>query len=209
MSKPKARAGELERQDVILPGVVPKTARKRYTLEETRAQTDAVERMLVLGHTQQRIINQLTQPAPRGLGVSKHRIATILTRVFSRWEEENRASSSKNRQAAELRLLSYIQRCQGRRDPNNPNVWIERPNDSALAKHERLLAEIQGTLAPEEINVNVQITESLAAVFATYTADDLRELSEAAERKHRLAMAYLEEHPEERDMIDVEGAAAE
>lgn len=180
-------------------------APRRYTLEEVRRQLDFVEGLLVLGAMESAIVGQ----AVRTLGIPKYRAKVLIQRIVARWEDENRLHSGANRNAAVRRTLKQIQNCQGRRDPRNPNVWLEKPNHLAIIRYEEHLAKLQGTYAPIEVDVKVANAEVLMAVFSRYSVDDLKRLRERAAAKKLLASKYLEEHPEERATIDVEGRAVE
>jgi len=180
-----------------------------YTAEEVRRQIDFVEGLMTLGASTSAVIAQATKPAggpgTGGLGISKHRTKLLVQRVQARWEEEDRERSTSRRTEAARRILRQIQNCQGRRDPRNPNVWIEKPNHTAIVRYEELLSKLQGTQAPIEIDLNVQHSETLIATFARYSVEHLQALHAKAQAKKRLAAAYLEEHPEAREAIEAEG----
>ena len=74
--------------------------------------------------------------------------------------------------------------------------WIEKPNHSAIVRYENLLADIQGTREPLQVDVNVQVAESLVAVFSSYSLEKLQSMRARALEKKQYAMLYLHEHPE-------------
>ncbi len=172
---------------------------RRWSAEETQRQLAAVEAMMREGFPSSRIIEQLRKPPPTGMGLSRSRCRKLIDRIDARWREEDDSPNrrAKMRSAAERRLLSGIQRAKGREDPNNPGRWLERPNHSAIARYEKLLMDLQGTAAPLEVNVSVEVRESLMLVFSQYTLEDLERMHEQAERRHRLAREYASAHPNE------------
>lgn len=180
--------------------------RRIWTPRQTAEQMAWVEAMLIEGASH----HQIAKQARDAIGVGETRVATLISRVLDRWDVETSKDDGRRhaKQAQIARIHRYIQWAKGRRDPNNPNLWIEKPNHAALAKWEELLSKVQGTQAPIEIDLNIQHTEVMVQVFARYSLDQLTSLHEEAERKHRLAEAYLAEHPEERDVITVEADAA-
>lgn len=185
---------------------------KIWSLAETAQHEDAVEAMLRSFRSGKSIEQQLIQPSPKGLGLSRYRVRLLVQRVQARWTEEDKDRRAEDRRR-QIRLIEQsVQQTMGRQDPNNPGAWLERPNHSARARYLELLSRITGTEAPIEIDVNVEHRDVMVAVFSQYTLEDLEELHESATRKRQLAERYLAEHPEEEReaaTIDVKGEAAE
>jgi hypothetical protein len=183
---------------------------KVFTREEIRKQLEFVEGLFSLsGANAAPVIAAAIKPPPAGLGITATRAARLIARVREAWAESDKANSDAKRQAAERRILRNIQANQGRRDPRNPAVWLEKPDYAAIARFEAILMKIQGTAAPERVEVNVSVSQTLTAVFARYPLERLRELHAAAEAKHKLAQKYLAEHPEARQVIEAEGVRIE
>jgi len=177
----------------------------RWTVDETRKHVEVIEGLMVLGAGSTQIVNQVTRPvAQGGLGIGPSRARSLIARIQDRWEEEDRKASRRRRGEQTRRLMRYIQACQGRRDPQNPTQWLEKPNHQALARYEKQLALIQGTEAPVQVDLQVQHSESLAAVFSRYSLDALKAMRERALERKALAEAYLKEHPERRPKALVE-----
>jgi len=181
-----------------------------YSVEEVRRQLDFIEGLMTLGASTSAILAQASKPVGLagghgGLGITAYRANRVIQRIQARWEEEDRERSKSRRTEASRRILRQIQNCQGRRDPHNPTVWIEKPNHVAIVRYEELLSKLQGTQAPIEIDLNVQHSETLVATFARYSVEHLQALHAKAQAKKRLAAAYLEEHPEAREAIEAEG----
>lgn len=186
--------------------------RKRFTLEEVRRQLDFVEGLMVLGAANGSVVHQASRPPgvggqAGGLGVSKSRARMLIARVIAKWDEEDRARSTSRRHEAAARIMRQIQNCQGKRDPRNPNVWLEKPNHKALIGYERELMKLQGTAAPIEIDINVRHSETMVAVFSRYSLETLQRLHAQARVKKELAAAYLKEHPEAREVVEAEGVS--
>lgn len=207
---------EFKKKEVVDGKLLVKSEfqRSRYTVEEVKRQVDFVEGLMVLGVSSSAIVVQASRPpgatpGTGGLGVSQSRVRVLIERIKVRWEEEDAARSMSRRSEAVRRAMRQIQNCQGRRDPRNPTQWLEKPNHSAILGYERHIAQLQGTYAPIQIDVNVQHVETLAQVFSRYSIDYLRGLHAKARAKERLAKAFLEEHPEARETIEAEGVTLE
>ena len=166
--------------------------RIRYSAAEARRQMEFVEGLLVLGYHTGRI-----QVAARTtLGISTSRTPIPIKRIHARWDGEAMTRSAHARTAACRRIVQQIQNCQGRRDPANPNQWLERPNHLAIVQYEKILSNLQGTNTPVEVSVTVNASEALTRSFARYTVEQLQELHKAATLKRELANRYIQEHPE-------------
>ena len=159
----------------------------RYTLEEARQHRADVEALLPHS-TIHAVLRTLQAKYPT---ITKARIIKLAREVRERWVREDEASGAlqENRAAAIRRIDRYVSLAQGRRDPNNPNVWLERPNHGALARYETLKANLQGTFAPVKVDVEYRVSASIQHVVANLTAEQVagylakqREMRELAER---------------------------
>ncbi len=211
-TKPGELKNEIHHPDRIKNiGVRLPIRRKTWTVEEARRQEEMIEGLMIMGAGRGQIIAQVTRPAvpaspgqPAGLGISKSRAWVLIARIQDRWEDEDRKASRRRRGEQQRRLMRYIEACQGRRDPQNPGQWLEKPNHQALARYEKQLTLIQGTEAPVQVDLQVQHSESLAAVFSRYSLDALKAMRARALQRTALAEAYLKEHPERRPRALVE-----
>lgn len=174
-----------------------------WTVEETKRQEEMIEGLMIMGVSRGQIIAQVMRPVvptspgqPPGLGIGKARAWVIIARIQDRWEDEDRKASRRRRGEQSRRIMRYIQACQGRRDPQNPGQWLEKPNHQALARYEKQLALLQGNEAPIMVDVQVQHTESLAAVFSRYSLETLKAMRERALARKELADRYLRENPD-------------
>jgi hypothetical protein len=195
--KPETVERRLREREIGTPERInnaPPNQRRRWTLEEVRRQMDFIEQLMTLGVNNSQIVAQAMRPHPTGIGLTRARSYTLINRVAAKWEDDDRRSSKRRRGEQVRRIMRYIQSCQGRRDPQNPAVWLEKPNYGALSRFEKQLALIQGTEAP--LQVDVQHSETLAAVFSRYTVDQLKVMKERALERKALAELALREHPE-------------
>lgn len=186
-----------------------------FSGEEVKHQTETIEALMVAGIQHTKIVSSVARPiAPgtNGLGITKTRALKLIGRIDAKWAHEDLERRATWKSTVMRRILGQIQACQGKRgraDPNNPEspiVWIEKPNHSAIIRYENLLADIQGTREPLQVDVNVQVAESLVAVFSNYSLEKLTKLRDRALEKRKLATAYLMEHPEVRaETITVKG----
>lgn len=168
---------------------------RRWTLQEVAQQEDAIESLLRLGVNQVKICRQVKRPPPHGLGLPSYRTRKLVARILVRWEEANVGRREQQRlQQIEI-VKQSVAETMGRRDPQT-GAWIERPNHSARRAYLELLSKLTGTQAPMELNVNVEHRDALVGVFAQYTVEELEGLHRSAEAKHRLAAAYVQEHPD-------------
>jgi hypothetical protein len=160
--------------------------RVRYTLEETRQHTTEIEALLPHSN-----VMAIVRSLRAKYGVSRMRVERIAREIKARWVREDEASGAlrENRASAIRRIDRYVALAQGRRDPNNPNAWIEKPNHGALARYETLKANLQGTFAPLKVDVEYRVSASIQHVVANLTAEQVagylakqREMRELAER---------------------------
>lgn len=172
---------------------------------------EAVEALMRAGMSKLTAQRRLCRPPPHGIGITKYRVAKLYDRIELRWREEDKGKREHERAAQVRRLKQSILETAGERDPADRRKWLVRPQHTARKQYEELLAKVTGTMMPIEVDLHVEHREVMVAVFAQYSLADLEEMHEAAERKHRLAMAYLQEHPDEVDpaAITVHGEAAE
>jgi hypothetical protein len=160
--------------------------RVRYTLEETRQHTLDIEQLLP--HSQ---VSAIVRAMRAKYGVSRMRVERIAREIKDRWVREDEASGAlqENRAAAIRRIDGYLALARGRRDPQNPAAWVEKPNHGALARYETLKANLQGTFAPLKVDVEYRVSASIQHVVANLTAEQVagylakqREMRELAER---------------------------
>lgn len=127
--------------------------------------------------------------AKQELGVGPKRVQVMLERIKEAWKTEDEENRKSAKGATIRRIQRYIQDAQGRKDPNDPKRWLEKPNFAALARFETLLADIQGTREPITIDLNVRIQETVLNVIADLSAEELTELVGEYDETMKLAEA--------------------
>jgi hypothetical protein len=123
------------------------------------------------------------------LGVGPKRVNVILQRIKDAWRTEDDENRKSAKSSTIRRIQRYIQDAQGRRDPADPKKWLEKPNFQALARFEALLADIQGTREPINIDINVRIQETVLNVIADLSPEELTEIVNEYDDTQRLAEA--------------------
>lgn len=141
-----------------------------YSLDEIRKQTATVEQLLQRGISPRTIIEQVS----RQMGLTRYRVQRLLDRVKEKWASEDQHMRAAWKSAAIRRNLNHIREAQGY-DPVT-GQRTGKTNFAAIAKFETLLADIQGTREPLEVNVNMQYTEAMLAVIVQMPDDQLAEV---------------------------------
>lgn len=152
----------------------PDERRVRYVSPEARReQENEIERLLVAGVSQHRI---------EGAMLDRHQMTrtstrAVMARVRRRWAEEERGNRPHYKATAMRRLLGHIAEARVAK------------NFASVAQLERLLAEMQGTREPVEVNLNVEttVTEAALHVIGKLTPEKFRALVEEQKRLRALA----------------------
>lgn len=112
-------------------------------------------------------------------------INALVPHVFKEWADEDTARRPHQKRAAVKRMHSHIAAARAAKNWN------------AVASLERLLAQMQGTLEPIEINVNLDATirESVINVVAMASPERIRDLATHALRMRRAARLPLPAPP--------------
>ena len=161
---------------------VPKRGQK-YTLAEVELQMSVVEQLVLA--TQSR--PAITKAMRERFGVGSLRVLRLVARVQERWKQEDQEARPAYRAAAMRRIERYIAQARGERAPDG--TWRTKPDYPALARFESLLADIQGTRAPVQVDVSVdvRVSASLQAVIASLTPEQCAERLAAARERRALA----------------------
>ena len=103
-------------------------------------------------------------------GMTKQATTRMCGRVLDTWAQDEEAQRPQYKRAAMRRIHGHIAASK------KAGKW------SSVAQFENLLARIQGTLEPLEVNVNLEATvrESVLHVVSSMDADRLHELAERA-----------------------------
>lgn len=145
------------------------------SVEERRKRLDFIEKLLVAGVNTGRIESACREafnpPMP------KTSVAKYIEQVRARWAEEERTNRVHYKAQAMRRLYGHV--AEARKAAN----W------AAVAQLERLLADIQGTKEPVEVQLNVDatVTEAVLHVVATLSPERRRAMIEEQRRLRELA----------------------
>lgn len=144
-----------------------------YDIRDVREQMDAVEQLLVAGIPVSRIEKEAKQRWKLTAGRTKR----LIDRVRQRWAEESRAERPHWKAQAIRRLYGHIAKARGE------GQW------NAVAAFERLLAEMQGTKEPVEIQLNVDATVTEAALHVVSRLTPERRAQIVAEQRRLRELA--------------------
>lgn len=159
----------------------PATAAERRVTyvspEQRRERESEIERLMIAGVSQSRTENAMRDRH----GMSRHAVQSAMRRVRQRWVEEERENRPSYKNTAMRRLLGSIAEARGAK------------NFAAVAQLERLLAEMQGTREPIEMNVNVETTlpEAALQVAAQLTPERFDALVAEQRKLRALAAAKI------------------
>lgn len=149
-----------------------------YDMHDVREQMDAVEQLLVAGIP----VSRIEKEAKQRWGLTAARTKRLIDRVRARWAEESRAERPHWKAQAIRRLYGHIAKARGE------GQW------NAVAAFERLLAEMQGTKEPVEIQLNVDatVTEAALHVVSRLTPEKRAQIVAEQRRLRELAGRVVE-----------------
>lgn len=152
----------------------------------------AIESLLLSTYSQTAIARTMTQR----FGLKKTRVEDLIKRVKARWLAEDVEARPTNKSSQVRRLLGYIANARGERNDDGRG-WKVQPNYQALRAFESLLADVQGTKAPIEINVDVRVGQALREVISNMTPEQLTLRLERARAQRAAAerLELLEQNP--------------
>ncbi len=156
----------------------------RYTLEETAKHTEYVESAFAQGWTAPEII----RAGKKQLGVTVSRMVSVIAKVREKFAREDALARPSWKSEQIRRLMRQLRVAMGEKD--DEGNWILKPNMSAYTKIESILADVQGTREPIEINVDVSYTEAMMTVIGQLTPQQMDGLLERARERKRLAEAF-------------------
>ena len=144
---------------------------------EVIKRNQAASALLAGGASREEIDHQLAIE----FSMTSRAVGVLLTRVVKNWSDEEVERRPHMKRAAVKRMHSHIASARAAK------------NYGAVSSLERLLAQMQGTLEPIEINVNIDATvrESVINVVAMATPARLEQLATAALRMRTAARLPL------------------
>ncbi len=171
------------------------TIHRLYTRDEVLAQENFIESLMVSGLGESVIVRRVRKQETLGIGAK--RTKTIIRRIRERWEREDALRKPLLRAETLRRLQRDAQTARGQYDATT-QTWVLKPNFQAVARFEELIADIAGTRAPIQVNVDasVRVSESALHVITALSPEEThamlaeyRELQALAERAKRLPPA--------------------
>lgn len=183
---------EMERS--VVGPVIANTGGKRrvYTRQEVFNQKRMIEQLMLQGMSATAIhqVSRKRSEENALFGVSIGRIKKICHAIEERWVEEEKEQRPQWKSKQVRRLMDAIQTA--RTGIRRGDEWVIRPNLSALARLEELLARIQGTFAPVEVKVEHYLSTTAQAVIGDLSATEVAEALAAYDETHRLAERFRE-----------------
>jgi hypothetical protein len=117
--------------------------------------------------------------------VTRIRTDLLIKRTWARWAVEDKDAQPHAKSAQARRLSQYLERAKGVQ--NQDGTWLVKPDWKATAMFESLYADVRGTRAPVEINVDARVSQSLQAIMTLMTPEKTQELLQAARQRKELA----------------------
>ena len=141
----------------------------KYSIAETAQHRRVIAELLTRLYHPDRIV----QTMHTSFGLSKQRTMRLIQEEYERWDREGTDVNSvkRKRVAAEQRLAGYLEEC--RKRFFNPSAVVKGSMRDIMLV-EKQLAEIQGTLAPIKVDINVSITANMAAVLANLSPEQIQ-----------------------------------
>lgn len=189
--------------------LLPRPPRNVYTKAETEQQIIFLEELLsnpqVYSDTQRRqLMKQRFQ-----IGMTRYKKVYFL--LQERWKQRDTEQDRDAKRRAQIaRLHKELAWASGRRDPQDPTKWIEKPDFAAIRSFEALLAELEGTREPIKVDIDVRMTTSVVNVMANLSPEQVAELVAEQDERERLANERREQLKllEQGTTIDVTKASA-
>lgn len=176
----------------------------RYSREDVDLQLQFVLDSRADGFDKRAIQRGLRAKYP---GLTRKRVDELWDRVTEIFVERSEKSlvERKEEQLMRLRHMKGIALL-GQRDTANAQAWRHKPNLRTALEIEKLLAEIEGTLAPIQVNVNQALTAAMVTVVARLQGDEADSYLEEALEQKRLAELARSQLPALVQMTDPAGS---
>jgi len=168
--------------------------KKIWSRKETMAQLQMVQDWRIDGFDKRQVERAMKEKYP---GMTRGRVHVLwarITRVF-----EDRAHKSlverKEEALARLRRAAAVA-WMGEKDPADAKgkTWRHKPSLANVLAFEQLIAKIEGTLAPVQVNVDQTVTLAMIQVVQQLSGDDASDYLAEAMEQGRLAEAARKEH---------------
>lgn len=143
------------------------------SVAERRTRLDFIEKLLIAGIA----IARIESACRDQFSMPKSAVSKCVEQVHARWADEERSNRLHYKTQAMRRLYGHV--AEARKDKN----W------AAVAQLERLLADIQGTKEPLEVQLNVDATISEAVLHVVANLSPERRVALIEEQRRLRALA--------------------
>lgn len=201
-SKPEGLEKSFRGSDPAIKGEERSPNSKVWTRADTREQTDEIDRLLTIGHDDKAIIREMKKRF--GIGVA--RTKRIIKAVFEEWHRADSESRryarakqvkalwgivavTKNGTKKEVPIVKRDPKTKQKVEVGRKLVWDMRPNPSAAVRALELLSRIEGTQAPVQVSVNIEVSDALTGVLANLSSEQVQEALQAYRENAALAEA--------------------
>lgn len=202
MRKPPVNPKREENLTPRKPGepALPGFSGNRYSVEEVREHTEFIERM-ILQHLNE---GQIAKACRERFGFGLFRVKLLQKRIHERWAEEDKDKRKYNKAIA-LREIQEAMRLarhgtkkkvkkrvigpEGKPIVAEVEAWDIRPNLSAFRGLAELKSRIQGTMAPLEVSIEVQVHDALTGILSNMSSDEVQAAINEYDENVRLAEA--------------------
>lgn len=152
-----------------------------WSRTETEEQLQAVEQLL-RSMVSPRDIEQVLRKKFGPVG--RIRTMRLIARTYERWREDDKNAVPHQKAAQSRRIAQYLQQARGVFENGR---WTVKPDWKAVAMFENILADVQGTRAPIEVNVDARVSQSLQAIIASMTPEQMAERLAVVRQRRELA----------------------
>jgi hypothetical protein len=143
------------------------------SLAEKTRRFEFVENLMQTGAPLSMISALAKEPPPKGLGVVRHVVELVVAEVRAAWREREEAQRSNAKLEQRERLRATLAKA------------VAAKSFNAAIGAERLLAELDATLAPRRVEVDATLVQREALVLVVAGLDEA-ELDRIAEEQARL-----------------------
>lgn len=182
----EARVMDAIRQDGLPPPPPEKKPRapaRVWSVEEVEAQLEFV----YLGFRDGFSAHDMWRAGRGRWPWTRSRVDNLIGRIRDRMASAGRDDREVaiDRQRAVDRMFEAVRYAAGEKDKDGH--WVRKPDIKSQVAAERLLADLQGTKAPEKVDVNVRYTHAMLQVMANLEGERGQKLFEMALEQKRLA----------------------
>lgn len=163
---------ELPPSVAALPhGRINERGRKYFSKHETYLQERLVETMMLKFWTE----SQMARAVKQEFGINRQRLTMLVRRTRERWAEEDVEARPFNKAQSIRNVKRWIQTCE-----NEGKMLL-------VARFHEQLMELEGTKEPLQVNLGIEVRETLSAVILNLTPDQINDHLSKYQETVRLA----------------------